>query len=241
MEATPMIHIIQEAAVKFLKSIIYRFGVPKRVITDNGTQFKGAKFLRCCVDFRIHHQSSSAAHPQINGQVERTNGLLLQVMKTRMFQNLKVKGQNWHKELPSVLWAFRTNINRVTRDTPFSLVYRAEEVLPPKIYLKSARVMHLNPKDQAEAREIDANLLEDRHNTTLSNLRKYQAALKRYYNKSVVQRELNIKDLVLKKDIHIKDKHKFSTSREGPFIIVDVAAPGAYVLAEVDGGMQPNT
>jgi hypothetical protein len=63
MEATLVINITQEAAVKFLKSIIYRFGVPKRVLMDNGTQFKGAKFIRCCADFGIHHQPSSAAHP----------------------------------------------------------------------------------------------------------------------------------------------------------------------------------
>jgi hypothetical protein len=211
MEATPVINIIQEAVVKFLKSIIYRFDVLKRVLTDNGTQFKGAKFLTCCAYFRIHHQPSSAAHPQTNGQVERTNGLLLQGMKTRMFQDLEAKDKNWHKELPSVLWALRTNINRVTRDTHFSLVYGAEAVLPPKIYLKSARAAHFNPEDQVEARELDASLLEERHNTTLSNVRKYQAALKRYYNKSVVQRQLNIGDPVLKKDIRTKDKHKFST------------------------------
>jgi hypothetical protein len=70
---------------------------------------------------------------------------------------------------------------------------------------------------------------------------KYQEALKKYYNKSVVQREFNVGDLVLKKDIHTKDKHKFSTPWEGPFIIVDVAVPGAYVLAEVDDDMLPNT
>jgi hypothetical protein len=72
-------------------------------------------------------------------------------------------------------------------------------------------------------------------------MRKYHASLNKYYNKSVVQRELNIGDLVLKKDIHTKDKHKFSTPWEGPFIIVDIAAPGAYVLAEVDSDMLPNT
>jgi hypothetical protein len=102
-------------------------------------------------------------------------------------------------------------------------------------------VAHFNPEDQAEARELNANLLEERRNTMISNVRQYQAALKRYYNKSVVQIELNIGDLVLKKDIYIKDKHKFSTPWEGPFIVVDVVAPGAYVLAEVDGGMLPNT
>jgi hypothetical protein len=46
---------------------------------------------------------------------------------------------------------------------------------------------------------------------------------------------------VLKKDICTKDKHKFSTPWEGAFIIVDVAATGAYVLAEMDGDMLPNT
>jgi transposase InsO family protein len=147
MEATPVVNITHEVVVKFLQSIIYRFGVPKRVLTDNETQFKGAKFLRCCADFGIHHQPSSAAHPQTNGQVERTNGLLLQGMKTRMLEDLEAKGKNWHKELPSVLWALRTNVNRATRDTPFSLVYGAEVVLPPEVYLKSARVAHFNPED----------------------------------------------------------------------------------------------
>jgi hypothetical protein len=37
MEATPVVNITQEAAVKFLKSMIYRFGVPKIFLTDNGT------------------------------------------------------------------------------------------------------------------------------------------------------------------------------------------------------------
>jgi transposase InsO family protein len=77
METTPVVNITQEAAVKFLQNIIYRFGVPKRVLTDNRTQFKGAKFSKYCADFGIDHQPSSAAHPQTNGQVKHTNGLLL--------------------------------------------------------------------------------------------------------------------------------------------------------------------
>jgi transposase InsO family protein len=37
IEAIMVVNIMQEAAVKFLQSIIYRFGIPKRVLTDNGT------------------------------------------------------------------------------------------------------------------------------------------------------------------------------------------------------------
>jgi transposase InsO family protein len=180
-------------------------------LTDNETQFKGAKFSKCCADFGINHQPSSAAHPQTNGQVERTNGLLLQGIKIRMFQNLEARSRNWHKELPSVLWTLGTNINKATRDTPFNLIYGAEAVLPPEIYLKSTRVTQFNEEDQDETRQLDANLLEEKCNTNLFNVRKYQEALKKYYNKRVVQRELNVGDLVLKKDICTKDKHKFST------------------------------
>jgi aspartyl/asparaginyl-tRNA synthetase len=82
-------------------------------------------------------------------------------------------------------------------------------VLLPEIYIESTRVAHFNAEDQADARELDSNLLEERHNTTLANVQKYQESLKRYYNKSDVQRELNIRDLVLKKDIRTKGKHKF--------------------------------
>jgi hypothetical protein len=105
-------------------------------MTDNMTQFKRANFVRCCADFGIHHQAPLATHPRTNGQVKRANRLILQGMKTRMFHDLEARGINWHKELPSVLWVLRTNINRATRDTPFNLIYGAYVVLPPEIYLE---------------------------------------------------------------------------------------------------------
>jgi hypothetical protein len=110
---------------------------------------------------------------QTNGQVERTNGLILQEIKTRMFHDLEARGRNWYKELLSVLWALWTNVNRATRDTPFNLVYGADVILPPEIYLQSARVAHFDSEHQTEARELDSILLEERCNTALINVRKY--------------------------------------------------------------------
>jgi hypothetical protein len=94
-------------------------------------------------------------------------------------------------------------VNRATRDKPFNLVYKVDVVLPPEIYLQSARVAHFDLEHQVEARELDSILLEERCDTALINVQKYQESLKKYYNKSVIQRELNIGDLVLKKDIQI--------------------------------------
>jgi hypothetical protein len=68
-----------------------------------------------------------------------------------MLHDLEARGRNWHKELPSVLWALCTYVNRATRDTPFNLVRGAEIVLRSEIYL-------------------DSGLLEERCNTTLANV-----------------------------------------------------------------------
>jgi hypothetical protein len=59
-------------------------------------------------------------------------------------------------ELPSVLWALHTNVNCATRDTSLHLVYEADAVLPPEIFLEPARVTQFNEADQDEARELDS-------------------------------------------------------------------------------------
>jgi hypothetical protein len=68
------------------------------------------------------------------------------------------------------------------------LVYRADAVLPPEIFLESTWVAQFNKADQDEARELDSNLLEEKRNKALANVNKYEESLKRYYNKSVVTR-----------------------------------------------------
>ena len=45
IEARPIIKIKFEQAVQFFIDIVYRFGVSNSIITDNGTQFTGKKFL----------------------------------------------------------------------------------------------------------------------------------------------------------------------------------------------------
>jgi hypothetical protein len=108
----------------------------------------------------------------MNRQVKRANRLLLKGMKAKMFEDLEARGRNWHKELPSTLWALRTNINKATRDTPFNLVYRADAVLPSEIFLESARVAHFDEENQEEASQLDSNLLEGKCNTMLANVHK---------------------------------------------------------------------
>jgi hypothetical protein len=48
IEVRPLTSIRSEQAVAFFTNIIHRFGVPNSIITDNGTQFTGKKFLDFC-------------------------------------------------------------------------------------------------------------------------------------------------------------------------------------------------
>jgi transposase InsO family protein len=69
-EATPVVKINKQSTVKFIKSIIRRFGVPNKIITDNGSQFTSGVFQGYCEDLDIQICYASVAHPESNGQVE---------------------------------------------------------------------------------------------------------------------------------------------------------------------------
>jgi transposase InsO family protein len=86
VEVRPITNLRAEQAATFFTDIVYRFGVPNSIITDNGSQFTGRKFLELCDKFHIRVDWAAVAHPQTNGQVERANGMILQRLKPRIFE-----------------------------------------------------------------------------------------------------------------------------------------------------------
>ena len=81
------------------RNIIYRYGIPRVLVSDNGKQFDNSAFRDFCSELGIKNHYSSPPHPQANGQVEVTNRSLLMIIKTRLEG---AKGI-WPNELPSVL------------------------------------------------------------------------------------------------------------------------------------------
>jgi len=111
-----------------------RFGVLKSLVSDNGLQFDSRAFREFCSDLGIVNQYSTPAYPQSNGQAKATNKIIVNGLKRRLEGS---KGR-WAKELPNVLWAYRTTPRRTTGETLFSLTYRVEAVIPVEINLCSA-------------------------------------------------------------------------------------------------------
>jgi hypothetical protein len=62
-EVRPITNLRAEQAMTFFTDIIYRFGVPNSIITDNGSQFTERKFLEFCDKYHIRVDWAAVAHP----------------------------------------------------------------------------------------------------------------------------------------------------------------------------------
>ena len=51
----------------FFLDIVHHFGILNSIITDNGMQFTGKKFLQFCNEYHIHVDWATVAHPCMNG------------------------------------------------------------------------------------------------------------------------------------------------------------------------------
>jgi len=80
------------------KNIVCRFGVPKRFVSNNGTQFASQQLGKLCSEVGIKQVFASVEHPQTNGQVESVNRILLRGLKRRLE---KAKG-TWAEEVPRI-------------------------------------------------------------------------------------------------------------------------------------------
>jgi transposase InsO family protein len=140
IEARPIVNVRSEEAVPFFTGIIYRFGIPNTIITNNGTQFTGKKFLNFCDDNNIRVDWSAVAHPKTNRQVERANDMILQGLKPRIFKQVDKFRARWVDELSSVFWSLHTTPCRATGFTLFFMVHGSKAVLPTDIDYGSPRV-----------------------------------------------------------------------------------------------------
>ena len=143
----------------------------------------------------ITNRYSTPAYPQGNGQVEAVNKVIVSGLKKRLDD---AKGK-WVKELPHVLWTYRTTPHRSTREAPFSMTYGAEAVIPLELGFPTSRTSSFNPRDNDEQLTKILDLIEEKRENAMVQLAYYQQKLKQDYDVNVKLRPLTPGDLVLRK------------------------------------------
>nr|GEU73603.1 reverse transcriptase domain-containing protein [Tanacetum cinerariifolium] len=122
---------------------------------NNGKQFRDDPFKDWCEKLCIRQHFASVKHPQTNGLVERANHSLGEGIKAR----LDARSNNWIEELPHVLWAHHTMIKSSNEDTPFSLTYGMEAVIPAEIGMPTLKTAEVDLAGNNEALETNLDLL----------------------------------------------------------------------------------
>nr|GEU66968.1 reverse transcriptase domain-containing protein [Tanacetum cinerariifolium] len=146
----------------------YKWGIdiagpfPEGPVSDNGKQFSDNPFKDWCDKLNITQRFALVKHPQSNGLVERANRRLREGIKARLGEG----NTNWVEEHSYVLWAHRTMIKSSHGDTPFSLTYGTEAVIPIEIGMPTYRTAAVDVVSNDEELRLNLDLLEERRERT---------------------------------------------------------------------------
>jgi len=196
-EAIPLKKVKSSDVIKFVKHyVIYRFGIPRRIVHDNGPQFVSQAFQRFYTKFRIQSVSSTAYYPAVNGLAEAFNKAIGKLLKKFISKSQR----DWDDKLGEFLWAYRTTVWTPTKATSFSLVYGCEAVLPLEIQILSLRVAltaEMTKEEKHRLRLQELEVLDDKRLQAQQQIELYQAQITRAFNKKVKERSFKKGDLVL--------------------------------------------
>jgi len=135
VEATSFKTLNAKKVAQFIQlNIIFRYGVPHEVISDNGHHFQ-KETHELLQRYSMVHHLSSPYRPQTNGAVEAANKNIKKILHKTAYSYI-----DWHEKLPLTLWGYRTLVRSSTGATPYSLVYGMEAMLPVELEVPSLRV-----------------------------------------------------------------------------------------------------
>jgi hypothetical protein len=222
--------------------IIYQFGVPQTLTTDQGRSFMSHQFREFTESIKIKLLNSSPYYVQANGQAEAINKVLIKIIKKR----IKDIPRRWHEKLSEALWAHRTSRHEAMKVTPFELVYGQEAVLPVEIGLQSLRVTGQGSLSAKEYHELIMDKIDDVPKSqfkVLEEIEKEKIKMARAYNKHVVEKSFQVRDLVWKTILPLGTRSgkfgKWSPSWEGPFRVIRVMLGNAYFMEDLEGHSLP--
>ena len=132
---------------------------------------------------------------------------------------------------------------RSTRETPFSIIYGAEVVIPLETGFPTSRTNSFNPRDNNKQLTKSLDLIEEKRINAMVQLAYYQQKLKQGYDANVKLRPLTPGDLVLRKVVDAAKNPtwgKLGPNWEGPYHITSEAGIRTYFLEDLDEHVIPH-
>ena len=218
VEAYPMSDQKAETIAQiFVEKIIFRYGVPQKLITDQGTNFMSDLFDAISKIFGILRIHTSPYHPQTDGLVERFNRTLANMLSS--YTNSQQT--DWDVHIPSCLFAYRTAPHASTDESPFYLMYLRHCKMPEDIQWIEPQSQYLDIPDY---KIVMLERLKIAYDKAGLKMKYNQETMKENYDRKTKDHTFEIGDNVL---IHQPFTAKGQTSKlkrpfKGPYKVIHV-------------------
>ena len=225
-EAIPLKTIDAETVANALIDIFSRTGIPREILSDQGSNFMSATIKHLCSLLHIKKLKTSPYHPQANGLVENFNGTLKKMLKCYSDETAK----DWDKTIPYVLFAYREAKHETTGLSPFEMLY-GRHVRGPLSIVKE-EWEDLKPEDVKQS--AISYILDARERlkkmTALANSREIsqKEKQKKYFDKKTKDRQLKVHDKVLL--LLPTSTNNLLAEWRGPYEIIDQVSPVDYTV-----------
>ena len=225
-----------EAITGMLQYIIFTYGKPVSVLTDNGEEFLSYQVQNLLQRFGIQHRRTSPYHPQTNGRLEKFNDVLTQML-ARM--TAPERQNAWDECLPDALLAHRAHTSSSTGVSPFFLLYGREARLPQE---RISEVFTREPTDE------EIGYLQERRLEHVQDLARFRREANERAESRLEKEALSRDDAYREKGLGIGDvvkrQHEAGTKLhprwDSPFVIRDVTDKNVYQLQTRNGYVLKN-
>jgi hypothetical protein len=112
-------YTVPQLAELYMSRIVCSHGVPKRIVSDRGTQFTSKFWERLHETLDTQLNFSSAYHPQTDGQTKRVNQILKDMLRACALQYER----SWDKSLPYVEFSYNNSYQESLKMAPFEMLY----------------------------------------------------------------------------------------------------------------------
>lgn len=209
----------------------YKFGVPGRIHSDQGRSFESSLIQQLCSLYQIEKSRTTPYHPAGNGQCERFNRTLHNLLRTLPLS----RKADWVSALPQVLFCYNTTPHQATGESPYFLMFGQEPRLPIDFLLGRSQEMLSGG--------VNEWVLE--HQTRLQvafegareHLKVTAERRKKQHDRQVRDEPLGEGQLVYLRDYGVRGRHKIQ-DLWSPVVYQVVRAPPAggsvYTIAPVE-------
>jgi len=225
--------------IDFVKEhIVYQFGIPQTITTDQGTMFTSGEFDEFAIGMGIMVLNSSPYYAQANGKDKASNKGIIKLIKRKIEENPK----RWHTVLNEALWSYRMVCHGAIKVSPYHLVYGHDVVLSWEIKTGSRRISsqdQLAADDYVTLMKDELEDLASHRLRALVNIEENKKRVAKWYQKRLKSKEFANGDLVWKLILPIETKSskfgKWSPNWEGTYRISRSAPGNAYILETLEG------